>query len=614
MRGVGPVCDAVRSRVAVEGRGAQPMRDTAHSDSGGTDTGAADDPTTVGASFEASAEPDGPGDEAGDGAVSESSTRSLEWTSVFRYAVADKRALYLALLDVFLDAKRRYRVHLRADEVRAEVLAAAGVVDALDDGLPDELDAELDQLAAWGNLRRSQDTREARTLEEFRRRRSLYQLTAAGAEAHEAVRRVERAFEDSAGSLSVGLLPRVVEKLRAIDSELRADAPDGEKLFGLLTELHGLSSDLADNSSRFMSDLGVSLEELTASADRWAAFKHAVLIYLQLFIGRLAEERPRVCGLLRDLGGERGRRMLELAAAADEAPDLIAGRVTPLARLTERWRGLVRWFLGEADGRAEADLLATAATDAIGRILRVLGALHDKRFRRVNRASDLMRVAEWFLAAPTAAAAHRLHDVAFGLFPARHVSQVSPDDELDHGRSLWDAAPIPVEARVVKSGRVGGVGRPTRVRDYSAAKRRALELLRRREDRVRRAARKLGDPSRDGDTGSDGAVRLSQLGRLSEDELQLLLSLLGDALRARGAGGPWRGVVAEGGVEATFELVPDAPEIRVTTSVGTLRCPEFFVRVAVVGEATHAVVEGNAIVEADVEVDVAALVNVGATT
>ena len=75
--------------------------------------------------------------------------------------------LYRSLLRIFARAKERFIVHLRPEDVAAELRVDAD----------EQLTQALDQLATWGNLRADVDTSRVTTVEDFHRKRSLYQLS-----------------------------------------------------------------------------------------------------------------------------------------------------------------------------------------------------------------------------------------------------------------------------------------------------------------------------------------------------------------------------------------------------------------------------------------------------
>jgi uncharacterized protein DUF2397 len=142
--------------------------------------------------------------------------------TLFSYTVEPLAPLYRAVMRAFLDAKARYRIQFRPDEIAAE-LRRAGYDDEPPEG---GVDRALDRLVEWGNLRRSHDTGRVTTLEDFRRRHFIYQMTA-GEVAERAVGEVLDALERS-GSLQRVMLGTILRNLDEIARELGGGEPRPE--------------------------------------------------------------------------------------------------------------------------------------------------------------------------------------------------------------------------------------------------------------------------------------------------------------------------------------------------------------------------------------------------
>ena len=98
--------------------------------------------------------------------------------------------LYRSLLRTFARAKERFIVHLRPEDVAAELRTDND----------EQLTAAREQLFLLGNLRADVDTSRVTTVEDFHRKRSLYQLTAAGQAAEQAISFYRRPSAGAASS------------------------------------------------------------------------------------------------------------------------------------------------------------------------------------------------------------------------------------------------------------------------------------------------------------------------------------------------------------------------------------------------------------------------------
>lgn len=494
------------------------------------------------------------------GSVNDEARRSVG--DLFRYVVEKNAPIYRAIVEVFADAKARYRIQLRVDEIGRELHARGSIF-----GDETDLTRHLDALHTWGNLKRTQDTRDVATLEDFYRRRSLYQFTPEGEEAHKGVLGVEGLFSSSGGRLSSVMLPAIAERIEALRAEVEGDADDA-RLYTLLKELHGYSTELAENARRFMNDIADSLTTLTLTDAAFLAYKRAVIVYLQGFIAELNRYQPRIVDAIVRLDAVGTDRMVARAASADEAPTADGTKSGPVRELRERWEALRAWFSGSTHRRPEVDHLRDAMLDAIGRILRILDRLNEKRFLKVNRAADLLRLAHWFAAA-TPERCEALFVGAFGLHSARHFGLASPDEALDRGKSWWGSRPVAVSQRLREAGRRSNPGRAASIADYSGRKRDGLAEIRAAEQRSAEALKRY----------VDGPIRLSEVGYLSSTEFDVLLALLDAAVSTPAGAEGLREGTAFG--QYTVKLVPSETGSLavIETDRGRFTAPDFLLSV-----------------------------------
>lgn len=449
--------------------------------------------------------------------------------TLFAYTVEPNAPVYRTVMRLFLEEKERYRIQLRPDDVARR----------LPEDLPDPpdragLERALDQLVDWGNLRRSHDTGRVATLEDFRRRHYVYQMTPAGEAAERAVGRVVEALESS-GSLQRVMLGAILRNLEVLAAEMERDEARPEVLYEHLFTAGEQFRALTENASTFLARLHEAIDAGAVDASSFLIYKQAVLEYLEQFVGELSELAPRISAAIRRVQ-ERGEgvdassgaagisRLVVLAARADTTPTP-EGLRDRSAELARRWRGMAAWFLGEGREPPTVELLRGAARTAINRILLVLERLHEKRFRRVDRTADLLRLAGWFDGLGThrdgAAEAHRLYATAFGLFGARHLGELHEDPErIPSGTSWWDAPPVPVAPVLRTTGRTSTSGRTARVVDHEKARRYLAERHRRSREARAAALRRFA---------GRGPLPLADLTRdepLTQDQLELLLGLL----------------------------------------------------------------------------------------
>ncbi|MBO0808738.1 MAG: TIGR02677 family protein [Actinobacteria bacterium] len=483
--------------------------------------------------------------------------------------------LYRSLLSTFARAKERFIVHLRPEDLAAELRIDAD----------EQLTLALDQLVTWGNLRADVDTSRVTTVEDFHRKRCLYQLTGAGQAAEQAIAFYEEAI-GRRGQLQSVALADIADRLRSLHVLARDPDPDPAKVHLLLLSVAERFSSLADNAQAFMSALRRAIDFSDGDVDGFLAYKERLIDYINRFIADLANRGAQIALLLKDLEAAGHDRLLELGArreAADAVPEggdaaesLAMAEKRALDGWRNRWRGLDDWFTSRDAGHpSQARLLRQAAVTAIKQLIDAVGLLNERRSGRSDRSADFRALARWFAEAPDDPAAHRLWRAAFGLSPARHLSVTSDTAEawqdLPPGTAWRDAPPIRISPQLRKTGAYERRGKPNQVRDRSAER----ELLRWQAERE---AAETAAARRRLHTG--GPTLLSDLDVLEPQSFRLFLSLLGDALAARAPGDTEvKTVTSDGALEVRLSLVPDGGRATIRTADGVLSGPEHVIEI-----------------------------------
>ncbi|MWA02658.1 TIGR02677 family protein [Actinomadura sp. LD22] len=499
-----------------------------------------------------------------------------EGAQPFAHLSAPNAALYRDVLRSFARAKERFIVHLRPEDVAAELRR---------DG-DEQLAQALDKLVEWGNLRADADTGRVTTVEDFHRKRFLYQLTAAGHAAEQAIAFYEEAIGQR-GVLQSVALADIADQLAALSALAVEDDPDPAKVHLLLLALADRFSSLADNAQAFMSSLRRAIDFSDGDVEGFIAYKERLIDYINRFIADLANSGAHIAGLLDEAEARGHERLLGLAArreasdavpeGADAAEAFGRAEAAALESWRNRWRGLRDWFVsGGTDRPSQARLLRQSAVTAIKQLLDTVGLLNERRSGRSDRSADFRTLARWFAEAPDEAAMHRLWRAAFGLSSARHLTVTAAtvaewDEEEPQGVPWADAPPVRISPQLRRTGSYERRGKPNRVQDRTEMRR----LLRERADRE--AAETAAARAR---LRTGGPVLLSELGVLDARAFRLFLSLLGDALAARLPGDTEvKTVTGDGSMEVRLSLVPGGGEVRVMTEDGVLSGPEHLIEI-----------------------------------
>ncbi|GAA1023032.1 hypothetical protein Aple_096220 [Acrocarpospora pleiomorpha] len=484
--------------------------------------------------------------------------------------------LYRSILVVFMRAKDRFVVHLRPGEVAAELGR---------DG-DEALVPALEKLVGWGNLRADADTDRVTSVEDFHRKRFLFQLTPEGYAAEQAIALYEESVGQR-GALQSVALADIADQLAALAVLASAADPDPVRTHLLLLGLTERFTSLADNAQAFMASLRRAIDFSDGDVDDFVVYKERLIDYINRFIADLANSGARIAVLLAELAGLGHERLLRLAArreAADAVPDgddasaaMDRAEQEAFETWQNRWRGLTGWFVSTRTRSSQAKLLRQSAITAIKQLIDAVGLLNERRSGRSDRSTDFRTLARWFAEVPDDDAAHRLFRVAFGLNPARHLTVAGAtldawQEDQPGPATPWAEAPrIRISPQLRKTGSYERRGKPNKIKSRDVERRFLLEQADREAAETAAARDRLC---------TDGPVLLSKLDVLDPRVFRLFLGLLGDALSARMPGETEvKTVTADGSFEIRLSLVPDGGDIRILTGDGVLTGPEHLIEI-----------------------------------
>jgi uncharacterized protein (TIGR02677 family) len=493
----------------------------------------------------------------------------------FSYLDTEKTPLYRALMSLFVEAKTHFEIHLRP----GEVLARLQGLQEFTAEATDDLDSALGQLCAWGNLRRTQDTSDVRTVEEFYRPRYLYQLTREG----EAAERAVRAYEENIlhpGELQTAALGVIRDQLQTLLTYARGREFDAKKLHLTLSTLRTYFDQLTSRAQVFIGSIQRAIDLHGYELDVFIAYKERLIEYLERFIGELVIAAGEISGVIDQLELVGMGLILRATAEHDliDAMDSGQDQVAWSEREWElRWAGLKKWFISTPDSPSQAETLRSCARSAIPSLLIAVSGIHDRRMASSDRPTDLKLLARWFALTDCDADVHRLWRSAFGLSPARHLrideeTLAARDQQPVSPATSWmEAEAVLISPRLRRTGQQHRRGRPANVIDRGDDKKRLAELAELEAEQVDRARAKLA-------TGQ--ITRLSELGPLDRNEFQLFLDLLGKALaEQKHRNAEVETTSADGALRILMKPTDDNVIAAIVTAEGVFRGRDHFIRI-----------------------------------
>jgi uncharacterized protein (TIGR02677 family) len=435
----------------------------------------------------------------------------------FTYLTVPERAMYLAIMRLFTGS---LMTDLSAQQV-VEELARQDLELTLDVAV-----SRLNQLVGWGNLLPSSHTVRVKSIEEYQRARSRYQLSPLG-------ERVQRQADevlssaDAAREISRELLGLINAGLSGLADRLEAPGGiDAGTARETVATIFAQFWTFRDSVRDFYAHLGQVLARYDLDGAEYAGFKDLLLDYIDSITEEIVLLAPRIEHHLRRLWPHLAglTRLLTEHGLAGAAAQLGMSIQRSRGHDLADWTALRAWF-SDLDGRRSE---VTQLRDATMRALQSLLANAKRMVRSTghgtSRRRELLRLAAWLDGADEDAAAD-LFTSAFGLYPARHLGiAADPETVVPATASWWPAPAVEVPVALRERGVRAARGRTAGLADRSAQQQALLaEAAQEHQRRVAAAAELLS-----------AAADLTAM-RLSGPAIQLLLEL---TARALGAGDP----------------------------------------------------------------------------
>ncbi len=407
--------------------------------------------------------------------------------TLYRYVGSSEHtADYLAVMRLFSSG---LLIDLSAVEIAERLGERTGEradVDAVED--------RCDQLVRWGNLVRSVRDARVRTIADWQRARTRYQISKLGGRVH---RQVEELIATSEGAREVAreLLAGTADRLALIRDLATADPADPERLAAEVTTLFGNQRVFLDSLADFYAYLATVLSRYDLAGAEYATFKGVLLDYVDLLGSDVGRHAP----LVEERLAELQPHVPVVLARLDTLPGLGSGRgVERLpGRTTRDWTEFATWFTAGAR-RSGPERLRDAAEQALGQLLTNAKRMVSSAGTGLSRRDDLLRLAAILDTVDDGETAHRIWAATFGAAPARHLA-LGPED--DDGRippttSWWDAPPVDVPVSVREQGDRAARGRSARVPDPGLDRARLLAEAESEAVALRAAAAELSAAGR----------------------------------------------------------------------------------------------------------------------
>jgi uncharacterized protein (TIGR02677 family) len=368
------------------------------------------------------------------------------------YLTADSAAHYRTILRYFYHQHERMRDFIAPEEILEYMYS----IPAFADYQEEQLHQQLAQLVKWNNLIARQDMTNAKTIEEYKKKRFRYQCTPYTVEIERMLVQLEKLGDTFQGSLERSQFDRLFQSLTSLQTELNQDLEKSpEEYMRIWEDVFRYFQTIRTSTADYIAYINSEQTDQRMQTEAFLVYKNQFTTYLRDFIVSLQKTSLQIQQVLRELTSERlqvlFQRLIEHRGAIPRLEDVSVTTNEWLTEYEEYWVSLRRWFLGSSVQQSELDILQGQTNEMIRRMTRYVQRIGERQQHFRSRKKDYLLLSKWFSDCQDQEEAHKLSSVVFGSMTIQHLQLEEGTTENLHV-DTWDDSPteITIKPRTVR--------------------------------------------------------------------------------------------------------------------------------------------------------------------
>ncbi|MBV6682618.1 TIGR02677 family protein [Bacillus sp. JRC01] len=360
------------------------------------------------------------------------------------YLTAENASDYRTILRYFYLQHERMRDFISPEEVLGYMRSLPHYEQYEEEALL----VQLAQLVKWKNLNARQDMTNAKTIEEYKKKRFRYQPTPYTIEIERMVDTLERKSGESfGGSLEKSQFDRLLEAVNRLESELKDGLVKSSETYMLLWEdLLQYFRTIRTSTADYIAYINSEQTDQRMQSEAFLVYKNQFTTYLRDFIVSLQKTSFQISDQLERMGqGEVSPFFDKLAEYRRQIPRLEEiGEETVLEWYQEFhdfWRVMRSWFIGSESQSSELEMLQLQTNEMIRRITRSVQRMSERHHSFHSRKKDYLHLAKLFSEGASLEDAHKLSAVVFGSMTIRHL-KIEEDSTENMHADIWEEEPV----------------------------------------------------------------------------------------------------------------------------------------------------------------------------
>lgn len=440
------------------------------------------------------------------------------------YLTADSAAQYRTILRYFYHQHERMRDFIAPEEI----LEHLRTIPSFSDYQEEQLHLQLAQLVKWNNLIARQDMTNAKTVEEYKKKRFRYQSTPYTIEIERMLTVLEKKVGDTfQGSLERSQFERLLQSLTTLQKEIDGElTKQPEEYMRLWDDVFRYFQTIRTSTADYIAYINSEETDQRMQTEAFLVYKNQFTTYLRDFIVSLQKTSLQIGERLQELTQTKlqpfFQQLVEHRRAIPRLEDVSSSIEEWKQEYQEYWNSLRGWFLGNSTQQSELEMLQWQTNEMIRRMTRYVQRIGERQQHFRSRKNDYLHLAKWFTNCSTMDEAHKLSSVVFGSMTIKSLQLEEGTTDNLHS-DTWEEGPVIITLKP-RTNRYREKTKPGAIQSNREKKQLQREQYMKERNRERKLIHQYIN---------NGRIQLSELTKVEPFIRKVLLSWIGKSMASK---------------------------------------------------------------------------------
>lgn len=299
-----------------------------------------------------------------------------------------------------------------------------------------EVDQDLENLVAWGNLQKQQEMIRPKSIEEYRNKNFRYQITEEGILVEEMVYQLRNAKHAARGALDEKGIRNLLRLLEALVQEE-----------GVLAEIWQQIREefrrVGEDTANYIGYITSPEVDSRMKTEQFLIYKDKFVHYLRDFISSIQSLFHSFMIVMEELAQIDREKLIDEMYEKEQEVPMMDGitRAEVEEQILGELSAIKNWFVGTGDRPSEYDNLMLQTDQMITKITGLIYYFGQEIHQYQSRRKDYIHLAKWFYQAENLAEAHQMYGAIFGLEHSRHYFVSESSDATSNRENSWELIP-----------------------------------------------------------------------------------------------------------------------------------------------------------------------------